>query len=600
MMSKITYTKRSEIHPDYTWDLTHMITSKDEWNQIYKQIQELLNNVSAYKGQLTLSAKTLYDALELRSDLFILFHRIYVYSNMKLHEDTGDNASQEAVQKVNGLDVKINSQLAFFEPELMTADISVIQEYMASYAPLSKYTHFFDNLFRQKKHILPKEHEELLALAGDFTGSPSEIFSMFMNADLVLPEIQDEDGNKLPLSLGSYQRYIKSKDRTLRKNAFEGLHQKMKDHTNTLTSIYLASLKKDVFEMRARKYSTSCEASLSGKNIDISVYDNLIQTVHDHLPLLHRYVRLRKKMLNHSELHMYDLYTPLVNDVDQTITYEEGKKIVLDSLKPLGDDYLELVNKGFSERWIDVYENKGKRSGAYSWGTYDRHPYILLNHQDTLNSTFTLAHEMGHALHSYYSNSHQPYIYHSYPIFLAEVASTVNESLLIQHLLTNAKEKNQKLYLLNYYMESFRTTLYRQVMFAEFEKKAHDLLENGDPITSDGMFAIYKDLNQTYYGDDIIVDDLIGYEWSRIPHFYNAFYVYQYATGFSAAVALSKNILEGGLTAADHYKNFLKSGSSKYPIDILKEAGVDMTQTTPIEEALSVFENLLNEMESLV
>ena len=599
-MRQTTYTKRSEIDPNYTWDLTHMIATNEEWTQIFDQIQKYIQQIGTYKGRLTTSAQVLFDALELRSNLFILFHRIYVYSNMKLHEDTGNNASQESVQKVNGLEVTLNSQLAFLEPELMATPLSTINDYITTYEPLSKYIHFFDNLFRQKKHILSKEHEELLALASDFTGTPSEIFSMFMNADLVLPDIQDDKGDKHPLSLGSYLRYIKSNDRTLRKNAFEGLHQKMKDHTNTLTSIYLASLKKDVFEMRARNYNSSCAASLSAKNIDVSVYDNLVETVHKHLHLLHRYVALRKKMLNLPELHMYDLYTPLVNDMDKSIVYDDAKKIVLDSLKPLGDDYSTLLNKGFNERWIDVYENKGKRSGAYSWGTYDRHPYILLNHQDTLNSTFTLAHELGHALHSYYSNSNQPYIYHDYPIFLAEVASTVNESLLMNHLLNTSKEKKEKLYLLNYYMESFRTTLYRQVMFAEFEKKAHEILENGAPITSDRLFDLYKELNVQYYGNEIIIDDLIGYEWSRIPHFYNAFYVYQYATGFSAAVALSKNILEGGSSAADHYKNFLKSGSSKYPIDILKEAGIDMTQTKPIEKALSVFENLLDEMDALI
>ncbi len=599
MRSK-TYTNRNEILPEYTWDLTHLVPSDKVWNQLYQDINSQIQQVSAYKNQLLKNAQTLYNALELRSKVFMMFHRIYVYSNMKLHEDTGNSRSQEDVQKVNNLEVTLNSAFAFFEPELMAADTMVIQNYLDSYEPLSMYNHFFDNLFRQKQHILPKEHEELLALASDFTGSPSEIFSMFMNADLVLPDVADGKGERHPLSLGSYQRYIKSNDPILRKNAFDSLHQKMKVHTNTLTSIYLSSLKKDVFEMRARNYTSSCEASLSSKNIDVAVYDNLIQTVHEHLPLLHRYVRLRKKMLQLPTLHMYDLYTPLVHDMDQTIEYDEAKEIVLESLKPLGADYLALVKKGFEERWIDVYENKGKRSGAYSWGTYDCHPYMLLNHQDTLNSTFTLTHEMGHALHSYYSNAHQPYLYHSYPIFLAEVASTVNESLLIHHLLGKAKEKKEKLYLLNYYMESFRTTLYRQVMFAEFEKKAHEMLENAEPVTSDSLYQMYKALNATYYGDDIIVDDLIGYEWSRIPHFYTAFYVYQYATGFSAAVALSKNILDGGQDAANHYKNFLKSGSSKYPIDTLKEAGVDMTKTTPIKNALSVFESLLDEMESLL
>ncbi len=594
------YTHRQEIPTEYTWNLDSLISSSTQWNELYSDIQEVTEHMSTYQGKLSDSTATLYSALELRTNLLIKFHRIYVYSYMKLHEDTSNNTSQEAVQKVNSLEVRLNSVLAFFEPELMEMDINVIHQHLATYTPLSKYAHYFDNLFRKKDHILPKDQEKLLALASDFTSSPQEIFSMFMNADLILPSIKDQNGNSLPLSLGTYQHYIKSTDAVLRKNAFEALHQTMKDHTNTLTSIYLSSLKKDVFEMRARNYSSCCAASLDGKNIHISVYDNLIETVHEHLPLLHRYVRLRKKMLNLPELHMYDLYIPLVQDMDKELSYANAQHLVLKSLSPLGDDYVHLVQDGFNQRWIDVYENKGKRSGAYSWGTYDCHPYVLLNHQSTLNSAFTLAHEMGHALHSHYSNTHQPYIYHAYPIFLAEVASTVNESLLIHHLLQQAKEKKEKLYLLNYYMENFRTTLYRQVMFAEFEKKAHDLVESGSAITSEILHTLYKDLNTHYYGDALIVDDLIGYEWSRIPHFYTPFYVYQYATGFSAAVALSENILCDGPKAVNRYKDFLKSGASMYPLDTLKKAGVDMTTTTPVQNALSVFEQLLNEMESLL
>lgn len=589
---------RSEIDPTFSWNLNDMISDQSAWTELFEHIKVQIEEFKLYESKLLNNAETLFEALRLRDTLSIDFTKIYVYSNMSLHQDTDNTNSQELVQKVASLEVLISSATAFFEPEIMEADENVLMDFIHSHEGLKIYEHYFANMIRQKNHILAKEQEELLALAGDFTGSPQSIFSMLMNADLVLPEILDENKETVRLTQGNYLSFLKSSDVSVRKAAFEAMASVLQKNKNTLSSIYLSSLKKDVFLARARKFTSSCEASLDTKNINVTVYEQLVNTVNDNLHLLHRYVKLRKKMLGLDELHLYDLYTPMVKDMDEEIPYVKAKQLVIDALAPMGEEYVSLIKKGFDSQWIDVYENKGKRSGAYSWGTYDVHPYVLLNYQENLNNTFTLAHEMGHALHSYYSNTTQPFIYHAYPIFLAEVASTVNESLLIHHLLSITSDKEKRKYLINHYMESFRTTLYRQVMFAEFEKKAHEIVEKGEPVTPAALNAIHFELNKKYYGDDIIIDESVQYEWSRIPHFYTAFYVYQYATGFSSAVTLSKMILEEGATAVDNYKNFLKSGSSKYPLETLQLAGVDMTTTAPIEKALSVFEQLLDEMES--
>jgi len=591
---------RNKMDPKYTWNLNDMVSDLNKWQELFDTIEKDTKDIVALSGKLLDSAEDLYTCLHQKDELLIKLYRLFVFSNMTSHQDTNNTDSQTLVQKVGSLQVNVGSQLAFIDPEIMAGDVILLEEYLSSHKGLSLYKHYISNMLRQKMHILPKEQEELLALAGDFASTPSNIFSMFMNADLVLPEVIDDEHKKIRLTNGNYLKLLKSPDSEVRKTAFEGMFTTLEHNKNTLTSIYLSSLKKDVFQTRARKYDSCCEASLSDKNIDIKVYDSLIETVHNHLPLLHRYVALRKKMLGLNEIHMYDLYTPMVKDMDIKIPYEEGKKIVRTALGPLGEEYLSILNKGFEDSWIDVYENKGKRSGAYSWGTYGVHPYVLLNYQDTLNNTFTLAHEMGHALHSYYSHESQEFVYSSYPIFLAEVASTVNESLLINHLLATTTEIEKRKYLINHYMESFRTTLYRQVMFAEFERKSHDLVEKGEAVTSDSLNAIHLALNKKYYGSEVIVDELIKYEWARIPHFYTSFYVYQYATGFSSAVTLSKLILEEGQSAIDKYKTFLKSGCSKYPLDTLRAAGVDMTTNAPVEKALKVFEGLLDEMESLI
>ncbi len=592
--------QRKEMNPEFTWNLDDMVPNLDTWNELFAKSESRIEALTSYQGRLTESAETLYECLDKQVEFLVDMYRLYIFSNMNLHQDTNDSEAQGLVQRISSLQVKAAAALSYITPEIMATDEEVILAYIEENESLKLYEHNLLDMLRQKAHILPKEQEELMALASDFTGSPQEIFSMFMNADLVLPEVIDDDHNTIRLTHGNYLKLLKSSDIEVRKTAFEAMFKTLEENKNTLTSIYLASLKKDVFTMRARKFDTCCESNLDGKNIDVSVYDNLIEAVNENLPLLHRYVALRKKLLKLDELHMYDLYTPMVADMDETIPYDKAKDLVKEALVPLGEEYISLLDKGFNEGWIDVYENKGKRSGAYSWGTYGTHPYVLLNYQDTLNNTFTLAHEMGHALHTYYSNETQPFVYHAYPIFLAEVASTVNESLLIKHLLSITEEKEKRMYLINHYMESFRTTLYRQTMFAEFERKSHDLVEKGQPVTSDVLNQIHFDLNKKYYGEDIVTDEFIKYEWSRIPHFFTPFYVYQYATGFSSAVAITERILEEGAPAVEDYKTFLKSGCSKYPLETLKGTGVDMTTAQPVRNALKVFEALLSEMEELV
>lgn len=589
---------RKDSDPKYQWDLGDIIASQDEWEKEFSSIKELLPTLATYQGKLIESSETLFNFLSETDHLLIRLYRLYVYSNMNLHQDTGNTDAQALVQRIGNLEANVSTSLSFIEPEIMSADETLLRDYLRTNPNLTPYEHYFDNMLRQKSHILPKEQEELLSLSKDFSTSPSDIFGMFMNADLVFPEIVDENGNKKRLTHGSYVPFMESSKVEVRKAAFEAMYHTIESSKNTLTSIYLASLKKDVFFARARKFNSCCEGSLFTNHIDLSVYDNLVHVVHQHLPLLHRYVSLRKKMLKVNELHMYDLYVPLIPSFDEEVSIEEAKSIVLNALRPLGEDYSSVLQEGFSSSWIDVYENKGKRSGAYSWGCYGSHPYVLLNYQSTLDHVFTLAHEMGHALHTYYSNRTQPYVYHSYPTFLAEVASTVNENLLINDLLAHTDDKQKRMYLINHYLESFRGTLYRQVMFAEFERMTHDLVEKDEAITVDVLNKLYLELNQKYYGKDIIVDELIQYEWARIPHFYRSFYVYQYATGFSAAVTLSELILDKDNYDLNQYLDFLKSGSSKYPIETLQLAGVDMNSTEPIEKALKVFERLLDEMES--
>ncbi|MGB4703072.1 MAG: oligoendopeptidase F, partial [Syntrophomonadaceae bacterium] len=474
-----------------------------------------------------------------------------------------------------------------------------IKEYEKAEPELAVYAHYFDELFRQKEHILGEKEERLLAMSADLSSASNNIFTMLNNADIKFPTIRDENGQEVELTKGRYGRFMESRDRRVRKEAYEGLYSSYKGLINTLAATLSSSIKRDIFYARARNYPSALHAALDQDNVPVEVYNQLIASVNNHLDSMYRYMKIRKKLLQVDPMYMYDIYVPLVADFDMKVTYEEAKEITLQGLKPLGEEYLSVLRQGYQGRWIDVYENQGKTSGAYSWGTYDTHPYVLMNYDDKLDDLFTLAHEMGHSLHSYYSNLAQPYIYSQYSIFVAEVASTVNESLLIDYLLKNTDNPQEKMYLLNHYLEQFRGTVYRQTMFAEFEKITHERVEAGDALTPENLGELYLELNKKYYGPEVEMDDNICAEWARIPHFYSAFYVYKYATGFSAATAIKQSILEEGQPAVDRYLDFLKSGSSDYPINLLKKAGVDLTTPEPVEKALTYFSKLLDEFEKL-
>lgn len=601
MMSKMSkLPKRSEIDDTFKWRLEDMVASKEDWKQRYDEIVALSEAIASYSGKLQDSADTLFACLQKRDELNEKLSRLYVYSNMRLHEDSNNADAQATAEKANSLAVRVSSSLSFIEPEISAMPEDVLKAYMASGNGLELYHVYMDDLLRKKAHILSLAEEKLMAEAAELAGSPENIFSMLNNADIKFPTIKDEEGHDVELTKGRYVTFMESTDRRVRKDAFEAMYATYKKFKNTIATTFTANIKKDIFNMKARKFNSTCEASLFENNIPVAVYDQLVNTIHKYMPLMHRYVSIRKKMLNLDELHMYDVYTPIVKDVDVTIPYEEAKAKVYEALAPMGEEYRSLIQKGFEEKWIDVYENEGKRSGAYSWGTYGVHPYVLLNHQDNVNTMFTLAHEMGHALHTHYTYSNQPFIYGEYPTFLAEVASTVNEALLMEHLLKTTEDKNQRLYLINYFMEQFKSTVYRQTMFAEFERLTHEVVENGEALTADKLSEMYHDINVKYFGNDMIIDEDLDMEWARIPHFYYNYYVFQYATGYSAAIALSQKILNEGEEAVTNYKNFLKSGCSEYPIETLKKAGVDMTTAEPIEQALKVFEGLLDEMESMI
>ena len=490
--------------------------------------------------------------------------------------------------------------MSFFTPELLSAPEEKILGYLDTTDGLEVYTFLIKDTLRQKAHVLSAAEENILAQMSEVTGATNDIFTMLNNADIKFAEITDEDGDKVRVTHGNYIRFMESHNRQVREDAYNAMYDSYKGLINTIASAYNYNTKNDVISSRIRKYPSARAAALSGDNIPGEVYDNLVSAVNRNLPSMHRYVELRKKMLGVDKLHMYDMYVPLIEIPDRKVSYEEGLDIIRRALEPLGSEYIEKMNQGISEGWIDVYENEGKTSGAYSFGSYDSYPYILLNYTDTLKDVFTIIHEMGHSMHSRYTRDAQPYIYGSHSIFTAEVASTVNESLLMQYLLNNADDTEMRKYLLNLHIEEFRTTLFRQTMFAEFEDMTHRAIEDGQVLTADWMCSIYDELNARYYGPAVEKDDTIKYEWARIPHFYNAFYVYKYATGYSAATAISEKILNEGRPAADRYIEFLKTGESDYPIELLKIAGVDMSTPEPVEKAMDTFNSLLDEFEKLI
>ena len=589
--------KRNDVPVEQRWQLGDLFPDQTAWDKEYQEVKELLKKTDSFHGKLTEST-SIKACFQLEDDVSLRTERLYVYANMKHHEDTTDATYQGLSEKSKKLSVEVNEALSFITPEILGLSESNLNE-LIDQPELSLYKRTLEEMKRQKPHVLSKAEEALLAQVGNLAQAPSTIFSMINNADMKFPKIKNEQGEEVELTQGRYIQFLESKNREVRKNAFEAMYATYSKQKNTIGATLSANISKNVFYAKAKKYPSVLEMSLYGDNIPKEVYTNLIDTIHASLPLMERYMGLRKKLLKVDELHMYDLFAPLVDEFKMEITYEQAKGMVKESLQPLGESYLNVLQQGFDKSWIDVYENEGKRNGAYSWGAYGTHPYVLLNHKDNLNSMFTLAHEMGHAMHSYLSDENQVYRDAQYTIFLAEVASTLNEALLMDYMLKKTADPKAKMYLLTYYADQFRTTVFRQTMFAEFEKMTHEKAEQGESLTPQDFSEIYYELNRKYFGADMIVDKDIEMEWARIPHFYNSFYVYKYATGFSAATSFAKQILSEGQPAVDRYLGFLKSGGSDYSINILGKAGVDMSSPEPIKQAMSVFKDLIEQMEQL-
>lgn len=592
--------KRSEVKEENTWKLSDMYETNEAWEADLKKIDELASELEQMEGTVTTSAKNLLKVCNTMAKMDQKIELAYNYAERLSDQDTKDTTHQAMVQKIMMLYAGISSRLAFIDPEILETKEEVLEGYYKEENQLEFYRKWVEEIQRLKPHRLSADQEKLLALASEVCQNPEQTFSMFNNADIQFPEILDENGEKVRISHGRFVRLLESADRRVRKDTFEQYYKTYAQFINTVASIYSGQVKQQIFRARARKYNSTLEAAVDANNVSPKVYENLVKTVNANMDKMHRYVSLRKKCLGVDELHMYDIYTPMIPDAAKKISFEEAKETVLKALAPLGEDYVNKVKEGFENRWIDVYENEGKRSGAYSAGAYGTHPFVLLNYNESLDDMFTLAHEMGHAMHSYYSNETQPYIYSQYKIFVAEVASTCNEVLLMEYLLKNTTDKKERAYLLNHYLDSFKGTVYRQTQFAEYEMLTNKMAEDGESLTAETLNQAYLELNKKYYGPDMVSDDEIALEWARIPHFYYNFYVYQYATGFSSAVAIAHNILKNGAPAVEQYKKFLSGGCSMAPVELLKIAGVNLEEPTAIQDALNVFGDILSEMEALV
>lgn len=591
--------KRSEVNRNDTWNLSDMVASDSRWEELFKEAAEKVKRYADFKGKLALSADSLYQCLKFDDEISEEIELLYVYARMSSDQDTADQTYQDMFARAQSLSYKASEYSSFIVPEILSIEKETLERYMRADNGISHFKRALEMVLNKRQHTLSSDMEELLAQSYDATQGASQIFTMFNNADVKFPVITGENGEGIQITHGNYISLMESQDRRIRKDAFEGLYSVYAQYSNTLAAAFSSNVKQAVFYAKAKKYESSRQYYLADNEVPELVYDNLVRGVRKNLPKLHRYAGLRRRILGVDELHMYDLYVPMVSSVDRRYTFEEAKAMVKEGLAPLGEEYLSILQEGFDSRWIDVYENEGKRSGAYSWGTYSSHPYVLLNFQGTLNDVFTLAHEMGHSIHSWYSDKNQPFTYAGYKIFVAEVASTCNEALLIRHLLKKSANKEEKAYLLNHFLESFRGTLFRQTMFAEFENMAHSMGAAGESLTAQNLCRMYRQLNVDYFGPEMTVDSQIDYEWERIPHFYTPFYVYQYATGFSAAVAISSRIIKGEAGALEGYKKFLSGGCSMNPIDLLKLCGVDMSTTTPVDEALKFFGELLDEFEGI-
>ncbi|HAQ7968519.1 TPA: oligoendopeptidase F [Enterococcus faecium] len=592
--------KREELPENLTWDLTKIFSSDQEFDEKYLELSEELKQSEKHKGTLDQGASQFLNAIEFVLRVYRQTEVIYVYAHLKNDQDTGNTDYQALYARARSLFSKVSEAVSWFEPEILQLSDDQIWQYFKEEPKLEVYRHYIQQIVDNRAHVLSAEQESLLAGAGEIFDASSDTFAVLNNADLVFPTIEGENGEIVQLSHGVYGQLLESTDRRVREAAFKGLYSVYEQFRNTFASTLGTHIKGHNFKAKVRNYSSAREASLSNNHIPESVYDTLVDVVNKHLPLLHRYMELRKRLLEVEKLHMYDLYTPVLGEAPITFTYEEAKEKALEALKPMGEEYMAIVEKAFSERWIDVVENKGKRSGAYSSGSYDTNPYILLNWHDTLDQLFTLVHEMGHSVHSYFTRSNQPYVYGDYSIFLAEIASTTNENILTEYLLETEKDPRVRAYVLNHYLDGFKGTVFRQTQFAEFEHFMHTEDEKGVPLTSEYLSDSYGKLNAKYYGPAVEEDPEIKFEWSRIPHFYYNYYVFQYSTGFSAASALAKKILNQEPEALENYLAYLKAGNSDYPVEVMKKAGVDMTQAAYIEDAMSMFEQRLNELEELI
>lgn len=590
---------RAEVAAQDKWAIHDLFATDDDWRAALATAKDYVPRVQAFRGRLGESAQTLLDYLRLDDEISLAFDALVHYAQRKSDEDTRVAAYQEMVSQVTRLAVELQSAAAFQTPELLAIPEDTLESFYQTVPDLELYRRNIDRVRRRKEHVLSDKEEALLAAAGEMAAAPDDVFSMLNDADLQFPDAVDKDGNKHPVTHGTYIPLMQSYDRTLRKSAFDSLYSVYGQFRNTAAAILSAQMKQLLFFSNARKYPSTLAAALDGTEVDPAIYHNLIDAVHRSFAPMHRYVSLRRRALGVDELHMYDLYVPVVEGVEMKFTFDEAKEIALKALAPLGEDYLNLLREGFNNGWIDVYENQGKRSGAYSAGARV-HPFVLLNFKGTLDDVFTLVHEMGHAIHSYLSNKHQPTAYQDYVIFVAEVASTCNEALLMEYLLSVTEDKKQRAYLINHFLEQFRGTLYRQTMFAEFELRVNEMTQRGEGTTAEALCALYKELNVQYFGPDMIVDDEIALEWARIPHFYYDYYVYQYATGYAAAIALSRRILREGESAVRDYIGFLSGGCSADPVTLLRGAGVDMRSPAPVEDATKLFDELIGEMEALL
>lgn len=590
--------KRSEISDEYKWSVKDLYSSDELWNNDYEKALKSTQEKSSFEGCVMDSADTLVDALsESEKDDYIT-ERLYVYAFMRYYEDTSDGTYQQMSGKAQMLAVKMSEKYSFLVPEIMAADDDKVARFLDS-DKIKPYRHLLCDMLAKKEHTCSQKEEKLLAMASQMADSPSDIFSKFNNADVKFGKVHDEHGDEKELTSAGFSVFMESRDRNVRKEAFYALYRQYKSYINTLAASYYGNVKQAVFFANARNYESTLQMYLSGSFIPESVYTNLIDTVNNNLDKMHDYVSLRKKTLGVDELHFYDIYAPLTSDYTVKVSYENAKETVLDALKILGDDYVSQVKKGYESGWVDVCENDGKRSGAFSWGAYGTHPYIFLNYTETLNDIFTLIHETGHAMHTYYSNETQPYTYAGYKIFVAEVASTCNEVILIDYLLKHSRSDEEKKYLYGHYLEQFKGTLFRQTMFAEFEMITHRMAQDGEVLNAESLCGTYKKLNEKYFGKDMVIDEEIAYEWARIPHFYTPFYVYQYATGFSAAVAIATKIINGDKEVLHGYREFLKGGSSMHPIELLSLCKIDMSKPDAIQDALNVFGSLIEDFKKI-